>query len=52
MLQVFKDQKEYQVMLQGMVFQASQVSLGSKVHVESKDKRVNLVHLVGRVWKE
>jgi hypothetical protein len=52
MLQVLKDQKENLVMLQGMVFQVSQVSLDSKVHVESKDIRVNLVHLVGKVWME
>lgn len=44
-LQVFLGQKENLVIPQEMVYQAFQVSLDFKVHVDSKARKVNLVHL-------
>jgi hypothetical protein len=48
-LQVFMGQKENLVILEEMVYQATQVSLDFKVHVDSKDIRVKLVHLEDQV---
>jgi hypothetical protein len=48
-LQVYMGQKENLVILQEMVYQAFQVSPDFKVHVDSKDRRVNLVHVEDQV---
>jgi hypothetical protein len=48
-LQVFMGQKENLAILEEVVYQALQVFLDFKVHVDSKDIRVNLVHLEDQV---
>jgi hypothetical protein len=48
-LQVLMGQKENLAILEEVAYQAVQVFRDFKVHVDSKDRRVNLVHLEDQV---